>query len=168
MVKPLSQLPADLTKRVTRIDKAINDSIRDTVRAAAIAAKDAQLDEMRGDTGGDLILSRVRSGKGARIGTRYDLTGTGKNTLATIRATGPVPLVANPTKPHPIPKVGPRARRRKRLAIPGVGVRMNANHPGTRGKDTWNDGRVKAVPRVTAIVERRTDNAVTKAFKAGL
>lgn len=161
MVADISHLAGDLTKRINKIDKAIEQSKRDTLRAAATAAKAAQEDQMRGDAGGDLRLSRVRSGKGAKIGARYDVTVDSAN----IRAIGPVPLIANPIKAHQIPKVG--GRRRKLLAIPGIGVRASAHHPGTPGKDTWNRGREKAQPKVTTIVGRRTDAAVRKAFESG-
>lgn len=167
MVKPLSQLPADLRRRVDKIGDAIDRSVRDTVRAAAIAAKDAQLQAMREDAGGDLRLSRVRSGKGAKIGARYDLAGQGRHSTATVRAIGPVPLIANPIKAHTIPRARGR-RSRKRLSIPGIGVRMSVDHPGVRrGKDTWNRGARKAAPRVTKIMGTRTDAAVRRAFLNG-
>lgn len=160
MVKPLSQMPADLKKRVGKIDEAIERSARESVTKAAKAAKDAQLDVMRADAGGDLRLSRVRSGRGARIGVRYTVSGH----TAIVKAIGPVPLLANQIKPHPIPKPG---RRRKVLAIPGIGVRASVNHPGTKGKDTWNRGREHAQPKVTIVIGRNTDAAVKKAFLSG-
>ena len=167
VVKPISQMPRDLIRRVDKIDLDIQASIRDTVRLAALAAKGEQLDEMRHDAGGNLRLDRVRSGKGATIGARYDLTGSGAQTSARIKAIGPVPLLANPIKPHAIPKVGPRARRRKRLAIPGIGVRSSVQHPGTRGKDTWNRGRERAEPAVRKLITKRTDVVVRRSFQNG-
>lgn len=165
MVAPLATMPADLARRIAKIEKAIADSERDSVRRAAIAAKEAQLDRMRSDAGGNLRLDRVRSGKGAAIGTRYTLAGEAATTTATIKATGPVPLVANPIRPHRIPRAG--RRRRGVLAIPGIGVRASAEHHGTRGKDTWNVGRREAEPRVTKIIQRNTDAAVVRAFRSG-
>lgn len=158
MVSPLSQMPSDLLKRINKIEKALMDARKDTLRAAAEAAKEAQQDVMRGDAGGDLILSRVRSGRGAKIGARYKLGLDG----AEISATGPLPLLANPIKPHQI-----SSKRGRSLAIPGIGVRASAHHPGTRGKDTWNRGREKAEPKVTKIVGKRTDDVVRKAFQSG-
>jgi hypothetical protein len=117
---------------------------------------------MAKDVGADLRLSRVRSGKGARIGARYDII----RDTATVKALGPVPLVANDIPPHRIPRANGR-RRRKRLAIPGVGVFSAVNHPGTKGKDTWNDGRQVAAVKVTLLVGKRTDAAVTREFKTG-
>lgn len=161
MVSPLSQMPSDLLKRINKIDKAIEQSKRDTLHAAAQAAKEAQEDQMRGDAGGDLRLSRVRSGRGAKIGARYDINADSAN----IKAVGPLPLLANPIKAHQIPTSG--GRRRKLLSIPGIGVRASVHHPGTRGKDTWNRGREKAEPKVTKIVGKRTDDVVRKAFQSG-
>jgi hypothetical protein len=165
MVKPLSQMPVDLKRRVDKIDRDIQGSVRESVRLAALAAKAEQQDEMRRDAGGDLRLSRVSSGRGAAIGARYDLIGTGASTLATVKATGPVPLIANNVKAHRIP----RANRRRRgvLSIPGIGVRASAQHPGTKGKDTWDDGRTKAVRKVDVIVAKRTDIVVRRSFQNG-
>jgi hypothetical protein len=140
VTKPLSQMPFDLVKRIDKIDRALDkEFVRETLRLAGAAAVGAQEDQMRADAGGDLILGRVRSGKGAKIGAR-----TGRMTLDSldIKAIGPVPLLANQIKAHQIPKVGPRARRRKTLAIPGVGPRASADHPGSPGK-----GLVEQRPR---------------------
>lgn len=167
-MKPLSQMPTDLKRRIDRIDRDLENSIRDTIRAAARAAKAEQEDELRGDAGGDLRLSRVRSGRGARVGARYDLTGTGAATTATIKAVGPVPLLANPTPAHAIPKTGTRLRRaRRRLLLRDGNIRSSVNHPGTRGKDTWNQGRRKAEPKVQTIIGRRTDQVMIRSFRAG-
>jgi hypothetical protein len=107
VARDISHLGADLTKRATNLQRAVDRGARDIVLAGAKAAKEAQQDVMRGDAGGDLRLSRVRSGKGAAIGARYDLRGD----TADIKATGPVPLLANPIKEHRIPRAN--ARRRK-------------------------------------------------------
>lgn len=158
MPPSLSQLGPDLTRRINKIERAINDSKKETLRRAAQAAKEAQEETMRGDAGGDLRLSRVRSGRGARIGARagFGLDG------ATVKALGPVPLIANPIKAHTI-----TGKRGRSLAIPGIGVRRSAQHPGTPGKDTWNRGREHAEPKVTRIVGKRTDDVVAKAFRSG-
>jgi hypothetical protein len=164
LVAPLSHLAGDLTKRIHALDKAIERDGRDTLKAAAQAAKEAQLETMTGDAGGDLRLSRVRSGRGAKIGASYSVRQTGDKFTAEVKATGPLPLLANPIPAHAMPKKG---RRRKVLAIPGVGVRASAQHPGTKGKDTWNRGREKAEPRVTKVIQGRTDKSVRRAFQTG-
>lgn len=161
MARDAKHLPADMKKRLDRIERDVNRSQRDTETAAALAAKKVQESEMKSDAGGDLRLSRVRSGKGAKIGARYDRRPDGMH----VRASGPVPLVANDIREHPIPKA---RRNRRALSIPGIGVRASVNHPGTRGKDTWNDGRVKAVPVIRTIIGKRSDATVVAAFKAGI
>jgi hypothetical protein len=165
VTRDISHLPGDLKRRVDRIESAIDKSARDSIRSAALVAKGIQLDVMKSDAGGDLRLSRVRSGKGAAIGVRFDMRGTGRTSSAEVKATGPLPLLANPIEAHRIPKSG--GRRRKVLAIPGVGVRASANHPGTRGKDTWNRGREKAEPKVRTVIAKNTDRAVKQAFLSG-
>jgi hypothetical protein len=163
-VRDVSHLPGDLKRRVDKIETAIDRSARESVRLAAQAAKGIQLDVMKSDAGGDLKLSRVRGGKGAAVGARYDLRGMGRESTAEVKATGPVPLIANPSKAHAIPKKG---RRRKVLAIPGIGVRASVQHPGTKGKDTWNRGREKAERKVKTVIGRNTDQAVAQAFRSG-
>lgn len=96
-----------------------------------------------------LAAAGVQNGKlrgvgkrGAKIGVRYDVAGD----TALVRATGPFQLIERDTKAHRIPKVrGARARKRV-VAIPGVGVRAWANHPGTKGKHPWAKGVVAAIP----------------------
>jgi hypothetical protein len=160
VARDISHLGRDLTERAAKLDQAVKRGARDIVLAGAKAAKEAQLDVMRGDAGGDLRLSHVGR-RGASIGARYDLRGD----TADIKATGPVPLLANPTKAHRIPRS--TRRRQGVIVIPGVGVRRWAQHPGTRGKDTWNKGRERAAPRVKTAVERKSDEVVRKAFLSG-
>lgn len=158
MARDISHLAGDLTKRVNKIDQGIKKGRADILRAGATAAKAEQLKVLSADSGGDLRLSRVRSGKGAKIGARYDISGE----TATIKATGPVPLLANPTKAHRIPK-----KAGKLIAIPGIGVRAFADHPGTRGKDSWNKGRDNAEPKVRKAIHDKTDDVVKQAFLSG-
>jgi hypothetical protein len=160
VARDISHLGRDLTERAVKLDAAVKRGARDIVLAGAKAGRDAQLDVLRGDSGGDLRLSHV-GWRGAKVGARYDLRGD----TADIKATGPVPLIANPIGVHRIP----RANRRRRgvIAIPGIGVRASANHPGTRGKDTWNKGRERAKPRIKTAVSRKSDEVVRKAFLSG-
>lgn len=159
MVKPISQLGPDMRRRLEKIERDVIKSERQTETAAALAAKQAQETVMRQDAGGDLRLSRVRSGRGAKIGARFDRVAGSVN----VRATGPVPLIANRTKPHVIPKAG----KPKLLSIPGVGVRRSVQHPGTQGKDTWNEGRRLAIPAIRTVIGKRTDAVVVRSFKTG-
>ena len=112
-------------------------------------------------TGGDMVLSRVRSGKGARVDTTVRLVGSGSRAQARVVPTGPIMLVERDTKRHQQPfryagttgsagrrryatageqlAGGGTARRRRAVRaramnIPGVGWRMAVKHPGTAGK----------------------------------
>lgn len=127
--------------------------VRATPRAVVASARvlDQQVTQnLRAATGGDLRLSRVRSGKGAQINTRVRTVGTGSRTRAEVLPTGPIMLVEEDTKPHQLRFQNLYARsggarsysmarrriasRRGFLFIPGVGFRTTAKHPGTRGK----------------------------------
>lgn len=164
MARDIKYMPADIRKRLNKIESDVVKSKRDIEKAAALAAKQIQLTEMKHDAGGDLRLSRVRSGKGAKIGARYDTFGR----WTEVRATGPVPLVAHPMPEHSIPKTGSRLRnRRKTLLLPDGGFRKGVDHPGTKGKDTWDDGKAKALPVVDKIIGKKSDAVVIKSFKAG-
>lgn len=160
MVAPLSRMPGDLKRRVDKIDRAIKTEERDMLRAGAMAAKGVHLEVMKADAGGDLTLSRVRSGRGAKVGVSF----TVMPHPAIVKATGPLPLLANRIPSHRIPKNG---RRRKVLSIPGIGVRASAQHPGTKGKDTWDKGREKAIPKVKVAIAKRSDEVVRRAFLSG-
>jgi hypothetical protein len=106
-------------------------------------------------TGGDMTLSRVRSGKGARVDTVVRMVGSGSRTQARVVPVGPIMLIERPTRRHVQPFSYNRGRRyamageqlagggtarRKRavraraMNIPGVGWRTSVNHPGTKGK----------------------------------
>jgi hypothetical protein len=143
-------LPAALVEATPRAVKASGALLEDAARVKLLSA-----------TGGDMRLSRVRSGKGATVKLELKVLGSGSGARAVVNPTGPVMLLEDRTKPHRSPfrysgttGAGGRRRyatageqlasggtaRRKRsrgrgvLYIPGVGFRQFADHPGTRGK----------------------------------
>ena len=131
--RPLGQAGNDLAKRLGKIASATERGRKDTLVAAGLAGKDIHTATIRRDSGGDSRLSGVGK-RGAKVGARFDIKGD----RVVMKATGPLHFVAHPMQPHRIPKKrGSRARRRY-VVIPGVGVRSSAQHPGTRGKNTWN------------------------------
>lgn len=90
-------------------------------------------------TGGDSRLSRVRSGKGARITVDLAVVGTGSGAQARVVPRGPIMLVEESTKAHQQPfsyTYNRRVKKRgaKRISIPGLGVFAHVRHPGTAGK----------------------------------
>jgi hypothetical protein len=110
---------------------------------------------------------RLNVGKrGARIGVRYDLV---SDTAAVVRMTGPAHLIERDTQAHRIPREARgRGRRQtrnvKHLYIPGVGVRMSAQHPGTKGKHPWAKGVTAAVPVVGKVAGRHYFDTFRKAI----
>jgi hypothetical protein len=129
-----------------------------TPRAVVVSARmlDQQVTtNLRTATGGDMRLSRVRSGKGAQITTRIRTVGSGSRTRAEVVPGGPIMLIEEDTKRHVQPfRYGTgrryamageqlagggtsrrrRAVRARAMNIPGVGWRMSVKHPGTKGK----------------------------------
>lgn len=140
----LAELPAALVHATPQAVRVSGGVLEAQVRSNVAAA-----------TGGDSRLSRVRSGRGARIDVDTDVVGAGSRAQARVTPTGPIMLVEEDTARHREPfsygtgrryamrgeltANGMRARRgragrRGFLWIPGIGFRGSADHPGTRGK----------------------------------
>lgn len=101
-------------------------------------------------SGGDLNLSRVRSGKGAHVDVQVRTRGAGQDATAMVLPVGPVSLLEKDTRGHrqPFQYVAARTggkrdysmnRRRKAVRapfqyVPGLGIFQHIKHPGTRGK----------------------------------
>ncbi len=81
--------------------------------------------------------------KGRKVGVRYDLL----DKAARVKMTGPAQLLERPTKAHRIPRDTKRGRKKK-VFIPGVGVRSAVKHPGTKGKFPWAKGLAQAQPKI--------------------
>jgi hypothetical protein len=192
VARDITHLGSDLTRRVDRIERGIQQSIQRTVVKAAEAGADEQRQVLRRDSGGDLRLSGVNRAKGrpgnTKIDAKFRLTDRGTTKVsAEIYAQGPVQIIAHDTSGHVIRSaysntqttarrrgslrgfVGPLAPgqttggRRAVLNIPGIGFRRSARHPGTRGKDSWNDGRRTAKVAINRVVGRETDRAFRQA-----
>ena len=108
---------------------------RITERAAMTVKKSAQRHLAVAAPRGRLNVGK----RGQRVGVRYDMK---SDHQALVKMTGPAQLIERDTKAHRIPREfkgrgRSRARNMKRLVIPGIGVRMSANHPGTKGKHPW-------------------------------
>lgn len=140
----------DLRQRILKLQHAVEDGRAQAVRKAGDAAQSAHESVMRSDSGGDLRLSGVGR-NGAKIGVRVANRSSGLTSTAKVSASGPLPLIDKRTKPHRVPRLRSRGRRRV-IAIPGIGVRAWANHPGTPGKDTWRRGRSKAEPKIDQLM----------------
>lgn len=153
---------ADIAARMTAAQNAADKAAKQTVATAALKAKLAI------QSGSPARLRGVGK-SGAKLGVSYRLSGAGARTTATVRATGPWQLIEEDTRPHVI-----RSKRRGRkkgrggqgaIVIPGVGPRVAAHHPGTRGKHPWAKGVEKAMPLVAAEMRTQVTNTVLAALR---
>jgi hypothetical protein len=125
-------------ERAATLPAALVEATSRAVRTSAEILQAQTRSNVARATGGDLRLSRVRSGKGAAIALKVRTVGSGSRTRAEVVPTGPIMLVERDTKAH---QMRPRTARRRAggrrgfLYIPGVGYRASARHPGTRGKE---------------------------------
>lgn len=150
-------------ERAATLPAVIVQTTPRAVRAGAEPLEDQARANLRRVSGGDMVLSRVRSGKGARVDVKITTQGSGSGSRALVVPVGPVSLVEKDTRQHVQPfsysgvagsggrrryatageqlAGGGRARRKRArprggvLVIPGVGVRTRVNHPGTRGQE---------------------------------
>lgn len=129
--------------------------------AAANAAKQIHLAEIRRAAGGDLRLGGVGVA-GAPVGVRYKPSASGSTASVFMAATGPLHLVENPIKPHPI---GPRRRGVRALGTK-YGPRARVQHPGvSRPKQPWRRGAAQAKPVVSRIVQRQYGSAFARGVR---
>ncbi len=140
----------DWARRAATLPAALVEATPRAVRTGAEVLERAARTNLTAATGGDLHLSRVRSGKGARVDLVVEVKGAGRSALGVVTPTGPVKLVEEATRAHRAPFQYLSARtggtrsysmarrkvagRRGFLYIPGVGYRAHARHPGTSGK----------------------------------
>jgi hypothetical protein len=151
----------DYARRVALLPGALVEGTSSAVRAGAEVLEEAARVEILAATGGDMRLSRVRSGKGATIALRTRVDGAGRSARGVVVPTGPIMLVENDTRGHRQPfdyagvlgaggrrryatagqqLVGGGTARRRRAArsgvvvVPGYGPRSRVRHPGTSGK----------------------------------
>lgn len=168
MARDISQLPADLKRKADSIERSMARSYRDATRKAANAAKLVQEQRIAADSGGDSRLSGVnkRRGRagGAKVGARVRMLREGAGgATAAVLASGPLQLIANPTKAHKIASAfRSSGSRQPVINIPGVGYRRSAQHPGTRGRDTWRKARDGALDDAGRAVGREIDDAFRK------
>jgi hypothetical protein len=175
-----------------KMARTIEGASVETVTAAAAKAADEQNDRIRRDSGGDGVLSNVGAGNnragGTKVGVRVKVDKSKSRPSALIAATGPLQIINNDTAGHVIRSTRAKGRGRKGFVgptlpgqfgrgkqvgpslrpvinIPGVGARASARHPGTKGKNTWQDGRRKAEPIIAKAMRQTTFNVVKGAAK---
>lgn len=157
----MTQTVQDWAARAATLPAALVEATPRAVRAGAEVLEDAVRANVSTASGGDMRLSRVRSGKGAAIALKIRTVGSGSRTRAEVVPTGPIMLIERDTKRHRQPfgysgttgaggrrryatrgevmasgeiASRKRARRARAMNIPGVGWRMSTKHPGTKGK----------------------------------
>lgn len=125
MEQPLSEFGRRLGRLATHAG-ARNET---AIAKAALVVKEAVVAQMHG-------VTRLRGvgRRGARIGVRYTITGTGGEAMARIKATGPFHLLERPTRAHDI-----LPATRQALKI-GDQFAAYAHSSGTRGKYPWRTG----------------------------
>jgi hypothetical protein len=141
---------SEWAQRAATLPAVLVETTPRAVRAGATPLENRARDNLRRVSGGDLKLSRVRSGKGARVDVKMRLVGSGSRTQALVLPVGPVSLVEGDTRPHRQPfqylaqrtggarsysmRTRRKARRSPVMRIPGIGVRTHVRHPGTQGR----------------------------------
>ncbi len=141
---------SDWARRAATLPAVLVEATPRAVRAGAKPLEEQARENLRRSSGGDLRLSRVRSGKGARVDVKVTTQGSGSGTRALVLPVGPVSLLEGDTRSHREPfqylaqrtggarsysmKRRRKAARRGLISIPGVGVRTRVHHPGTVGK----------------------------------
>lgn len=147
--------------RMNRLVSEFTSAERTATRQAAMVAKEIQNAAIRSAVGADMRLSGVGP-RGARVGTRFNFIGNGD---ALVKATGPLHLVENPSKPHAIPGARRRRGPRRPLATP-YGPRWSVNHPGVRDpKQPWKKGSRAARLAVRKTMDRRYGSAFVRAMR---
>jgi hypothetical protein len=160
----MTSTPAQFAIKMSKLSGDMRTAPRQiTIRAAGVVKRSVQTQLAVAAPRGRLNVGK----RGARIGVRYDLRGDSE---AVVRMTGPAHLIERDTKPHRIPRENrgrgrSRARNVRRLAIPGVGIRMSVQHPGTKGKRPWEKGVRAALPDVEKVAGRYYFDTVRKAIK---
>lgn len=147
----------EVAARMKAVEDATVKGTRTTVASAALKAKTIIM------SGSPSRLRGVGK-KGAALGVRYTLSGSEATPSARLRATGPWQLIEEDTSPHEIRPKKRKSKGRGAIAIPGIGVRAYAHHPGSRGKHPWAKGVEKAEPLVAREMSKKTANIAKAAF----
>lgn len=147
-----------VTQFARKIEKAgvnIAEAEQVAVAESAAAGKKIMLATM------GFTSMRGVSKKGARVGVRYKVA-PGANPTALLSYFGPVHLVNNNTKAHPIaPK---KKGRGKKAILVGGNPRASANHPGTTGKRFFQHSVPVVQKAGGKILEHSVQSALKRSF----
>ena len=159
----MAKTPEQWAQQASGFQGRLQEAQRRAVGASALHVKKVVGASIAGAVGADMRMSGVGK-KGVKVGVRYDVLGF-QNPTARVYATGPLHLVERGTKAHRIPKQRGKRARKRLLVIPGVGVRMWANHPGTSGKYPWRRGVAAAAPATPRIFKAEIHRALKETFR---
>ena len=153
----VSNSPAELRRKLDRLGDDYKDLPLSLVKESSLIVKLAVTRRA------PARLSGVGK-RGAKLGVRYNVAGSGDDAKSLIFATGPFHLIERNTKSHRIPKQRGRRARQRYAVIPGVGVRAYANHPGTKGQHPWEKGVDDAAPAVRKLLGTRSALVLRRIF----
>lgn len=171
-----------LASQVSDTIAALRAAQKAGVQKSALEVTNTVRAEIRKVAGADMRLSGAsRSGKGAKVGARFDIKGVA-NPTALVRANGPIQLVERDTRPHVIlarsrfvSRGGVRVRRGRRSAAGrrlrgkaaltiGGNLRAWAAHPGTKGQRPFDRGVDRAAPKTPRIFQDEIDQGLRKVW----
>ena len=152
--------PAQFAGKMHRVADGVKRAPREITKRGVLVVKRSVQEKLAADA----PRGRLNVGKrGQRVGVRFDLRSDNE---AIVKMTGPAHLLERDTKAHRIPRERKTSRAKKRYAvIPGVGVRAYANHPGTKGKHTFERGVEDSKPQVGRTAAGVYFGVVRKAVK---
>lgn len=158
-----SRSPAELVRKLENAARSVESAGRAGVRSAALAATTVIRHEVAAVVPSGRLSGVGKSG--AKVSVGFDVKGT-TNPTALIRARGPLHLVENKTKPHPIT---PKRRRggagKVGLRLKDGNVRSAVNHPGTKGQRPFAKGTAKAGPPAAAAFNAAIRGSMVRSFR---
>ncbi len=176
----VSTSPQQFQRKVATLQANLKDRNYRMVTEAAKVAKMATIATATTATGGDLRLKNAGR-NGARLGVGYEVTRSGDDARARVRARGPWQLVEHPIKPHVITSRyagGSRKSRaarvqagkplgggRRAIVMSPYGPRRFVKHPGVRSpKRPWAKGVQAAEPQLRNIMRGWVGEELRKVF----
>lgn len=157
-----STVGAQVAKRLNKVASEVRGAEKAAVTKAANVMKTFAMVQVTAASGGDNRLSGVGK-KGAKVGVSYKVDAKPSGDAeAVVRATGPLHLIENDTKP------GPRHRRKGRkgrVNAFGAGPPRPAMHPGTKGKKPFKKGIEKGKPFALKALRQAQSDALKRGFR---
>jgi hypothetical protein len=158
----VSRSPQELAFKINTAAKQFQYANEDGVKKAAQAYKRSVLNEARRDVGADLRMRRWGR-RGVKLGAGYSFNKNPQpRAVLTPRPAGVWSALSNGTRPHEI-----RTRRRKgaKALRVGDGFAASVQHPGAKGKRTWQRGIAAARPTAMQAFRQEHRKKLAKVFR---